>query len=172
MKDGQGNSPVEHESLDPLLVQVLREQGEALAPDAASRARVWKRVEQGMAVSGAPDWLRWIRGAWRSPRRWVPAIVFVSVVAIGVPMIMESADEPDWNAVEFKGGVTVRLARESRMDFVAGLRRRGVSFEESPIPDIQALRIRPDQQGKLDPAFRQTWNLPLAHKAPLFVIFE
>jgi len=160
------------DSLAPAIVQALRDHGEALVPDAASRERIWHRIEAGMRREKPRNWIDGLCALWQPTRRWAPILALMLVAAIGVPLFLENSPAPDWNSVEFKGTATARLGISQRADFIAGLRQRGVSFDTAPQAGAAAILMRPDEQQKLDTPFRQTWGLPASDRVPLIVIFE
>lgn len=166
------DSPGKDDSLAPAIVQALRKHGEALAPDARSRERIWQRVEAGIRREKPQNWADGLRAFFLPSRRWAPMLALILMAAIGVPLFIESSPAPDWNSVEFKGTATVRLGSSQRADFIAGLWHRGVSFDEAPQAGATAILMRPDEQKKLDTPFRQTWGLPPSDRVPLIVIFE
>ena len=82
------DSPGKDDSLAPAIMQALRDRGEALAPDASSRERIWHRIEAGMRREKPRNWIDRLCALFHPSRRWAPILALMLVAAIGVPMFL------------------------------------------------------------------------------------
>lgn len=165
------NSHIDDESLDPLIVQKLREHGESLSPDGLSRDRIWQRIQSGLSSSAQPGFIDRLRRLMNSPQRWKPVWALLLVVGAGVPFLLLQSPSPDWNGTVTKGISTVHLTAGQRTAFIADLKQAGIRFDDAPQAGPTAIRIQPADMDRLDARFREKWAIPPG-PIPFVLVFE
>lgn len=165
------NAQTDDESLDPLIVQKLREHGESLSPDGLSRDRIWQRIQSGLSKSAQPGFIDQLRRFMHSPHRWKPVWALILVIGVGVPLVLLQSPVPDWSGTVYKGISTVRLTAGQRPAFIADLKQWGIRFEDAPQAGASAVRIQSADIDKLDARFREKWGIPPG-PITLVVVFE